>query len=85
MGIALFLPLNLQASLAELKGVNPQDGLEASFFGRREMLLNYEAPASQRDFYRTASLTALCLTLYFLFDAQADSALLLCNAFATRV
>lgn len=63
---SLFLPLNLRASLAELKGVNPQDGLEASFFGRREMLLNYEAPASQRDFYRVASLTALCLTLYFL-------------------
>jgi len=64
---SLFLPLNLQASLAQLKGVNPQEDREASFFGRREMLLNYEAPAPQRDFYRTASLIALCLTLYFLF------------------
>ena len=63
---SLFLPLNLRASLASMQVAEPLTGGLQPLFGDREILLSYETPAAQRDFYGVVFFYVLCLCLYLL-------------------
>lgn len=63
---SLFLPLNLRASLASMQVAEPLKGGLQPLFGEREILLSYETPAAQRDFYGVVFFYVLSLCLYLL-------------------